>query len=99
MRNTIATAVRFVVSALLAFIWSAASAGNPAGDLSGPQNSIENIQVSQQAGNILVRVTLRQALPALPGSFSIANPARLAFDFPATGNGLGRTVQQVNEAT
>jgi type IV pilus assembly protein PilQ len=61
------------------------------------QNSIESLQVSQQGGNTILKLTLKQPLAELPGSFSIANPARLAFDFPGTDNGLGRAVQQVNE--
>jgi len=64
---------------------------------SSPKNSIELLQVSQQGGNTVVKLTLKQALAAQPASFSIANPARIAFDFPSTGNGLGRNAQQVNE--
>ena len=62
-----------------------------------PQNSIDTLQVSKQGGITFVKLTLKQALETPPASFSIANPARIAFDFPATGNGLGRNVQQVNE--
>ncbi len=62
-----------------------------------PVNSVERLDVSRQGTDIAIRVSLRQALAALPASFSIANPARIAFDLPSTGNGLGRTVQQVNE--
>ncbi|MDD5176579.1 MAG: type IV pilus secretin PilQ [Sterolibacterium sp.] len=62
-----------------------------------PQNSIDTLQVSQQGGRTIVKLTLKQALAVQPASFSVANPARIAFDFPGTGNGLGRNVQQVNE--
>ncbi|MCX7178505.1 MAG: type IV pilus secretin PilQ [Proteobacteria bacterium] len=61
-----------------------------------PQNSIDTLQVSQ-GGGTTVKLTFRQPLTVQPASFSIANPARIAFDFAATGNGLGRNVQQVNE--
>lgn len=61
------------------------------------QNSIESLQVSQQGANTIVKLMLKRPLSALPGSFSIASPARLAFDFPGTDNGLGRASQQVNE--
>ena len=60
-------------------------------------NSIENLQVSQSEGVTIVKLTLKQPLVAAPASFSIANPARVAFDFPDTGNGLARNVQQVNQ--
>jgi len=61
------------------------------------QNSIDNLQVDQQGANTIVKLNLKQTLKALPGNFSIANPARLVFDFPGTGNGLGRSSQQVNQ--
>lgn len=62
-----------------------------------PSNSIESLQVAQQGGNTVVKLTMRKPLAAMPGSFSVANPARVAFDFPATTNGLGRATQAVNE--
>ena len=60
-------------------------------------NSIDTLTISQQGGNTLIRVGMKQALGAAPSSFSVANPARVVFDFAGTANGLGRTVQQVNE--
>lgn len=63
-----------------------------------PPNSIEAILVSQQGGEVLVKVTTRHELPSVPANFSVASPARVAFDFPATANGLGRSSQTVNEA-
>lgn len=60
-------------------------------------NSIDTLQVSQQEGITIVKLTLKRALTAPPASFSIANPARIAFDFPGTGNGLGRNLQQVGQ--
>ncbi|HKC53890.1 MAG TPA: AMIN domain-containing protein, partial [Burkholderiales bacterium] len=62
------------------------------------QNTIENFDVTQAGGQVLVRVTLKNPLAAAPGSFTIANPARIAFDFPDTTNGLGRNSQDVGEA-
>ena len=61
------------------------------------QNSIEAFDVSQQAGQVLVRLTLKQPLAAPPASFTVANPARIAFDFPNTANNLGRTSQDISE--
>ena len=60
-------------------------------------NAIENLQVSQQGANTVVKLTLKQGVAGTPASYSTANPARIFFDFPGTGNSLGRTVQQVNE--
>jgi type IV pilus assembly protein PilQ len=60
-------------------------------------NSIDSLVVAQQAGNTVVKIDLKQALAKAPSSFSVANPARIVFDFAGTANALGRSVQQVNE--
>lgn len=60
-------------------------------------NSIDSLVVAQQAGSMVVKIDLKQALAKAPSSFSVANPARIVFDFAGTANGLGRSVQQVNE--
>lgn len=61
-------------------------------------NSIESINVvGQQGGNIVVRITLKQALSNPPAGFTINNPPRIAFDFPNTGNALGRNLQEVSD--
>lgn len=61
------------------------------------QNSIEAINVAQQGADILVKIDLKEALSTAPAGFSVANPARIAFDFPGTANALGRNAQNVNE--
>ena len=60
-------------------------------------NSIDNLQVSQQGGTVIVKLTLKQPMTSPPASFSVANPARIAIDFPNTANGLGRSSQAFNE--
>ena len=62
------------------------------------QNSIENFDVTQTGGQVIVRVNLRSPIASAPGSFTIANPARIAFDFADTTNGLGRNSQDIGEA-
>lgn len=62
-----------------------------------PRNSIESMMVSKAGGSTVLKLELRQALAATPSHFSIANPARLVFDLPDTGNGLGYTAKAVNE--
>lgn len=44
-----------------------------------------------------LKLTLKEPLAAPPASFSVANPARIAFDFPGTTNGLGRNVQTIDQ--
>lgn len=87
-----------LVQCLLAFaLGSVAYAQQtPAGEAAAT-NSIESLVVAQQAGATIVKVDLKQAPDKLPSSFSVANPARVVFDFAGTGNALGRTLQQVNE--
>lgn len=62
-----------------------------------PENKIESLDVSQQAGSVVVRLTTSAPLAAPPANFSVANPARIAFDFPSTVNALGRNSQAINE--
>ncbi|HEY5898355.1 MAG TPA: type IV pilus secretin PilQ [Burkholderiales bacterium] len=60
-------------------------------------NSIESFDVSQQGGKILVRVTTKEPLRSVPPNFAVANPARIAFDFPNTVNALGRSSQDISQ--
>jgi len=60
-------------------------------------NSIDALQVGRHAGSVVLTVTFKQPLSAPPGSFTVANPPRIAFDFPDTANALGRNAQTVNE--
>lgn len=62
-----------------------------------PLNSIESMSVAQQAGALSVKLTFKEALAALPSGFSIAQPARVALDFPNTTNGLGKSSEIYNE--
>jgi len=60
-------------------------------------NSIESFDVGQQGGNIVVRITTKEPLRAVPPSFTVANPARIVFDFAGTSNALGRNAQEVGQ--
>jgi hypothetical protein len=48
------------------------------------QNAIEAVAVTQQVGQILIRVSTNVPLAGPPTSFTMANPPRIAFDFPNT---------------
>ena len=80
---------------LLAGLLSACAAWGQGG--AARQNSIDALGVTQQGGDIIVKLTTSQPLSAAPGSFSVSTPPRIAFDFPATTNALGRNAQIVNE--
>jgi type IV pilus assembly protein PilQ len=55
------------------------------------ENAIESITSSQQGQTTTVRINLKAAPAALPGSFAVSNPPRIAFDFGETENKVGRT--------
>ena len=62
------------------------------------QNSIESVNVSaQQGGSTLVKITLKGVPTGTPASFVVNNPPRIAFDFPGTTNGSGKTTHEVGE--
>src|SRR5918992_3925376 len=60
-------------------------------------NSIDNLEVSQQAGKTVVRVTTKEPLKSVPPNFSVASPARIAFDFANTVNALGRASEDISQ--
>ncbi|MBI4988679.1 MAG: type IV pilus secretin PilQ [Rhodocyclales bacterium] len=61
------------------------------------QNAIEALGVSQQGSDVVLKLTTSQPLATAPASFSVANPPRIAFDFPGVKNALGRNAQTINE--
>ena len=63
-------------------------------------NSIEALTVSKTgSGRTVVTFTLKAPLPNPPAGFAINNPPRIALDFPDTGNGLGRSAQEIGDAS
>jgi type IV pilus assembly protein PilQ len=55
-------------------------------------NKIENIDFSAlSGGRVSIRVQLTEALANPPAGFTLNNPARIALDFPQTGNGLAKS--------
>jgi type IV pilus assembly protein PilQ len=62
------------------------------------QNSITALSVSSAGnGETVIKVELAQPLAVLPAGFTINTPPRIAFDFPDTANGLGKSLQNFNE--
>ena len=60
------------------------------------ENAIESITGSQQGGNVVINIALKNAPAKLPIGFTIANPTRIALDFGATANLTGKTAQELN---
>jgi TPR repeat protein len=61
------------------------------------QNTIEAVAVSQQVGQILIRVSTTVPLAGPPTSFTVANPPRIAFDFPNIVIGRGNARLDIGE--
>ncbi|HSR01267.1 MAG TPA: AMIN domain-containing protein, partial [Methylophilaceae bacterium] len=54
-------------------------------------NNIESIDFSPlSGGRVSIRVKTTQPLSNPPAGFTLNNPARIALDFPGTGNGLNK---------
>ena len=60
-------------------------------------NALESMNVVQQGSVLSVKLGFKEALTALPSGFSVAQPARVALDFPNMANGLGKSSQEYNE--
>ena len=60
-------------------------------------NSIDKFQVGQERGRTVVRITTKAPLKSVPPNFSVASPARIAFDFPNTVNALGRANEDIGQ--
>src|SRR5205823_14242157 len=60
-------------------------------------NAIEGFEVTQIGGKTVVKITTKEPLRTVPPNFAVANPARIAFDFPNTANGLGRSSQDISQ--
>jgi type IV pilus assembly protein PilQ len=61
------------------------------------KNSISSLSINTGIGTTIIKVELTQPLENLPAGFTISTPPRIAFDFPNTANGLGKSVQDFNE--
>ena len=77
--------------ALMLLVSSSLFANAYAADEDVFANKIESIDFSALAGGrVSIRVHLSEALSNPPASFTLNNPARIALDFPQTGNSLNK---------
>ncbi len=96
MRNLTLFAGSFrYVTILLGLLVSAAAYSQDAG-----RNLLESINTTaQQGGKIVIRANFKAPLLAVPASFTVTNPARIALDLPNTTNGLGKSTIEVGEGS
>jgi type IV pilus assembly protein PilQ len=78
---------QWVAAGLMAFAAGGAQA----------QNTIQSITGSLQGGSEVIRIEFAQPLSAVPASFAVQTPARIALDFPGIGNALGRSAVEINQ--
>lgn len=69
----------------------------PVHSQTSPANTIEVVNVARQGNDIAVKIDLKEPLQTPPAGFSVANPAKVAFDFLSTANGLGKNSLSINE--
>ena len=95
---------RLLIAAALSMCAVVVVFGNPAvyaasddssSDATGG-NAIEKVEASGISGQTLIKITLRNALVAVPASFTVSSPPRVAFDFMDTENSSGTNAQQVS---
>lgn len=82
---------------LMAMVGGPAMSQAPAVQEAATSNQIDGVDISRQGGDIFVKVRLKSPMTQPPASFSVANPARIAFDFPATANATGKNIQDIDE--
>ncbi len=58
-------------------------------------NAIESVTSVQQGNATVMRIQMKAPPRAVPGSFSVANPPRVALDFPDTSNGVGQNAVEL----
>ncbi len=86
MRNQTRFGAFALIFLLLQCLWLTARAQD---------NSIESISSAQQGQVTTVRITLKSPPAAMPGSFAVSNPPRIALDFGETENKMGRTTVEM----
>jgi type IV pilus assembly protein PilQ len=60
-------------------------------------NSIESVTASTQGGQIVVRIDMAAPITAVPTSFAVQQPARIALDFPNVSSKVSRTAIDLNQ--
>lgn len=91
--NPVRSILRLAIVAVS--IWSVGANAEISG---GDTNSILSLSAAPAAGGKLVlKVALKNAPLNQPAAFTINTPPRIAFDFPNTANGMGKSTQEFGE--
>lgn len=93
--NPMKVIVALVAMILSMFVLSASAQDAPAPD---EPNSIQSISANNEmGGKVVVTVVMKAPVVGQPAAFTINTPPRIAFDFPNTENGLGKSTQEFSE--
>lgn len=82
--------MKFINYAMAALAATCLALAGPLSAQTVAANSIEAINAAPQGTDIAIRIDLKEPLATPPTGFSVAKPAKIAFDFPSTANGLGK---------
>ena len=95
MRNALPLALTISLSSLAV---TSAYAAEPTASVQSATNSIQNVDyVIQPGGKIVLKISMKMPLQAVPAGFMINNPPRIALDIPNTTNAFGKNLLSVNE--
>ncbi|MET3442938.1 general secretion pathway protein D, partial [Variovorax paradoxus] len=83
---------RFLLRALCLGLLAAGAVGTACA-----QNAIKAVASAMQQGVEVIQIDLARPLAAVPSSFSVASPARIALDFLGATNDVGRAAIEVNQ--
>jgi len=90
LKRLLGNGILLLATLLLIPVWNNAIAADPQ-----PLNALQEINFAGLPGN-QVQITLQLSQPASnPPSFTIDNPARIAFDLPATKSALAKRSQPI----
>ncbi len=97
--NIVRNALPFALSiSLLSLAVTSAYAAEPTANVQSATNSIQNIDYTiQPGGKIVLKISMKDPLQAVPAGFTINNPPRIALDIPNTTNAFGKNLLGVNE--
>jgi len=82
--------MKVIKYAMAAIAATCLALAGPVSAQTAASNTIEAIVAAPQGDNVAVRIDLKEPLASPPVGFSVAKPAKIAFDFPTTANGLGK---------
>ena len=94
--RSLRTARHWIAPLARGILFLAAGAGLAAA-AHAQSNAIESVTSSQQGASTVLSVRMKSPPTAAPASFVVANPPRLALDFPDTGNAVGQNMVELGQ--